>query len=135
MVISEIMTKNPVTASADSTVGQVLATLFELDVRHLPIVDGRRLVGIVSDRDVRGFTELEVDVERADERATQLLSPITSVMSGDVIALDPETPVLEAVDTMIEQRIGAVPVVVQHSQELAGIVSYVDVLRAVRSLL
>jgi acetoin utilization protein AcuB len=49
--------------------------------------------------------------------------------------VDPETEVSEAIDLMIEHRIGALPVVEPDSTKLVGIVSYVDVLRAARDLL
>jgi acetoin utilization protein AcuB len=56
-------------------------------------------------------------------------------MSTDVLSVDPETDVGEVVDLMIEHRVGAVPVVDADSEELVGIVSYMDVLRASRDLL
>ena len=51
-------------------------------------------------------------------------------MSAGVVSVDPETEVGEVVDLMIEHRIGAVPVVARGTDEIVGIVSYVDVLRA-----
>lgn len=136
MVIAEIMTKDPTTAEANATVGEVMATLHELDVRHLPIVDGRRLVGIVSDRDLRSFHPAElIDVEALEERQSRLATPVSDVMAADVVALGPETEVAEAVDTMLDQKVGALPVVDSRSDELVGILSYVDILRVIRDQL
>lgn len=136
MVISDVMTSKPITAAATDTVRTVLETLFELDVRHLPIVDEGQLVGIISDRDLREVAVPLLAREERTSRVAQLLDqPISNLMSTDVLSVDPETDVSEVVDLMIEHRVGAVPVVDADSEELVGIVSYMDVLRASRDLL
>lgn len=103
--------------------------LIDLDVRHLPIVSDGELVGIISDRDLREVTsrlvaEGETEINRVLDR------PISDLMSADVLSVDPETELEEVVDLMIEHRVGALPVVSPGTDELVGIVSYVDVLRA-----
>jgi acetoin utilization protein AcuB len=131
MVVSEIMTPNPMTADAGSSIRAVLRKLVELDVRHLPIVDDGELVGIISDRDLREVTsrmvaEGETRIDRVLDR------PIADLMSADVLSVDPETELEDVVDIMIEHRVGALPVVSPGTDNLVGIVSYVDVLRAAR---
>src|SRR5690606_39764054 len=62
-----------VTAAADATVGEVMSILHDLDARHLPIVDGRQLVGIISDRDLRAFGASELlSVEDVEDRRERL---------------------------------------------------------------
>lgn len=117
---SDIMTKQVVTLRQTATVREALRTLEEMDVRHLPIVDERReLVGMISDRDL-------LRLRRSNET---LQRPVSEVMSADVLYVTPATDVVEIIDLMSENRIGAVPVVDSDSQ-VAGLVSYVDVLRA-----
>jgi acetoin utilization protein AcuB len=136
MITADVMTKDPVTAAADATVGEVMSILHDLDARHLPIVEGRQLVGIISDRDLRAFGASELlTLEGLEDRRERLETPISDVMATDVISLEPETELAEVVDTMLDQRVGAIPIVDRHSDELVGIVSYVDVLRAVRGQL
>jgi acetoin utilization protein AcuB len=131
MVVEEIMTKDPTTVDAAAAIKDVISVLFELDVRHLPVVDGKTLVGIVSDRDVRAFlAPTTVELENPEEIAQRLRLPIGSVMSSDVLSVDPEMDVAELVDLMLDHKVGAIPVVDPESDELVGIVSYVDVLRA-----
>lgn len=130
MVVEEIMTKNPVTVDSSQSIAEVIGTLYELDVRHLPVVDDGELVGIVSDRDLRGLVSFEPD-ETAEARGRRR-EPISSIMSGDVLSVSPETDLGEAIDLMLEHRVGAIPVVEEGSSELLGILSYVDVLRALR---
>jgi len=102
----------------------------------LPVLDGDMVVGVVSDRDLRNL-ELPALVELENLGQAQELArrAIGDVMSSNVISVSPETEVSEAIDLMIEQKIGAVVVVEADSDKLVGIVSYIDVLRAARDLL
>ncbi|HMR09276.1 MAG TPA: CBS domain-containing protein [Polyangiaceae bacterium] len=136
MVVEEIMTKDPTTVDAAAAIRDVISVLFELDVRHLPVVDGKTLVGIISDRDVRAFlAPTIVELENPEEIAQRLLQPIGSVMSSDVLSVDAEMELSDLVDLMLDHKVGAVPVVDPESDELVGIVSYVDVLRAAQDKL
>jgi acetoin utilization protein AcuB len=117
---ADIMTVRVVTIRQTATVREALKTLAELDVRHLPVVDEREeLVGMISERDL-------LRLRRSHDVLGQAVS---EVMSADVLVVNPATHVDEIIDLMTEHRVGAVPVVDSESQ-LAGIVSYVDVLRA-----
>lgn len=134
MLVADIMTSKPATVDVRTTVRAAMHRLHELDVRHLPIVEGGELVGIVSDRDLRDVTARLVMEGQTDLRRL-LDAPIGDVMSADVLSVDSETELEEVVDLMIEHRVGAVPVVAPGTDELVGIVSYVDVLRAARDSL
>ena len=133
MVVSEIMSSHPITVEASEPIGRVMKKLAEADVRHLLVVDDGALVGIVSDRDLRSLAPSALmELEHPREIRKRLEQPISSVMSSDVVSVDPETEVAEVVDIMLEQKVGAVPVVDPATDELVGIVSYMDVLRAAR---
>ena len=130
-----IMTKSVVTASPSDTVGHALRTLEDQSIRHLPIVDDGRLVGMVSDRDLREYRLPLMDELDDPKHADELLdTPLSSLDLGAVLSLDAGESVTQAIDLMLEYGIGAVPVIEQHSEELIGIVSYVDILRALRPL-
>ncbi len=116
----DIMTSQVVSIRQTASVREALRTLDELDVRHLPVVDEHsELVGMLSDR----------DLQRLRRSHQSMRGPVSQVMSADLHVVSPTTDVSEIVDIMSENRIGAVPVVDADSH-LAGIVSYVDVLRA-----
>ncbi len=127
MIVEEIMTSDPISVPPNATLEQVEGLLLELDVRHLPVVEDGQLKGIISDRDVAPYRWEESD-GLPDVTAAQL-------MSSDLVTIAPEAEVGEAIDTLIDQRIGALPVVEGETQRLIGIVSYVDLLRAARSLI
>ena len=73
--------------------------------------------------------------EGADGLRRQLATPVITVMSSDVIAVEPETGLSDVIGLMLEHKIRAVPLVAPGTREIAGIVSYVDVPKAVQDLL
>ena len=114
----ELMTASPTVIDATSTLRTALEKLQALDVRHLPVVDtDGQLVGMLSDRDLRSYSGI-----------LPLDASVSSVMSADVIAVDSEADLAEVVDLMLDNKIGAVPVL-DADDALVGIISYVDILR------
>lgn len=127
MQARDVMTPKPITRTVNATLAEVMETMLDKDIRHLPIVSGGELVGMISDRDLRQFSR---DVVMMNGRAkAALAAPISSLMSGDVLTADAEDDVDSLIDVMVENRIGAVPIV-DGDGVLVGIVSYIDILRA-----
>lgn len=124
MLVQQIMTANPITVEVTDPLERVEELLLGFDVRHLPVVEGGVLKGIISDRDI-GAAKLE-DAEHARARSA------SEIMTRDVLTVDPKAELVDVVDTLLDQRVGALPVVDTETRELVGIVSYVDVLRALR---
>jgi acetoin utilization protein AcuB len=136
MTAHELMTSNPVTVTPRASVAEVWDLMRELEIRHVPVVDNGALVGMVSDRDLAWFDIGRLlTVESAEALRQELGTPAVKVMSSDVIAVSPETELDEIVELLVEHRIGAVPVVRSDTREVVGIVSYIDVLRALQELL
>lgn len=134
MVVEEVMTPEAVVVDTTASVYEALRTMFDVGVRHLPVVDDDELVGILSDRDLRGVWSPPT-FAATEQASEQMSQPIGELMSGDVISVTPETDLGDVVDLMLEHKIGAVPVVQSGSQELVGVVSYIDVLRVARDSL
>jgi acetoin utilization protein AcuB len=128
------MTENPVTATELMSVAEALGLLYELDVRHLPVVRGRELVGIISDRDLRSFSEVSED-EAIDAVERARSSTVGNFMNTSPVKVDPETGVREVVELMLLHRVGAIPVADLDTGDLLGIVSYVDLLRVLQETL
>lgn len=129
-----IMTPNPVTISPEAPVSSALGLLQERDCRHLPVLDGEgELVGMVSDRDLRGLFVWDPDVGSFLGAAeARMATAVSALMSADVVTVTTATPLREVVDVFLDNRLGAVPVVHTDTGELVGIISYVDLLRALR---
>ncbi|MBW2686479.1 MAG: CBS domain-containing protein [Deltaproteobacteria bacterium] len=103
MLVKDIMTENPVTAIELMSVAEALGLLYELDVRHLPVVRGRELVGIISDRDLRSFSEAAED-EAIEAVEGARSSTVGSFMNTSPVKVDPETPIREVIELLGHSR-------------------------------
>lgn len=136
IAVSEIMTPNPVFVNTDSTVREAIDKMLENDIRHLPVLRASKLVGILSDRDLK-LHELLFDSEKINgansEKSLEL--PVSEVMQTAVVAVEAEDELPSVIRLMIENKIGAVPVVDSDSFGLVGIVSYIDILKKFEEIL
>jgi acetoin utilization protein AcuB len=127
MKVVDVMTKDPLTVTPDETIGQADELMNTNNIRQLPVVEARELVGIVTDRDIRSFLSGALP-ESPEEREKALNSKISDIMTTEPITVSPEDDLEEAVELLIEEKIGGIPVV-EESEGLVGIVTYVDILR------
>lgn len=134
LAVGDVMTRNPEHVRTTAPIREAANRLYELDVRHLPVVDDHgELVGVLSDRDVRDHSQpYEIQIEDPTATSEREEQPVSNIMQGDVLYVDPEDDIDEVIDLMINQKIGAVPVVDSIEGNLVGIVSYVDILRVAR---
>ena len=104
--VSEIMTTEFVTLQAADHLDLAEDVMNLGRIRHMPVLEDGRLVGIVSERDLLASC-LSKSLEFGDrERRTFMKSvDVSEVMTGDVICVEPSTPIREAARTMIRQRI------------------------------
>lgn len=136
MNVRDVMSEDPVHVQVDTPVSEVVELIQELAVRHLPVLDGDRLVGIVSDRDLRSVTLPRlVDAVALTKIQARYEQAVSQLMSSDPVTVHPENDLVEAVDAMLEHHVGALPVVDPSTGDLVGMISYVDVLAASRPLL
>jgi CBS domain-containing protein len=136
MIARELMTPDPLTVTPQASVAEVWDLMRDADVRHIPVIQADALVGMVSDRDL-GRVDIArlLNVEGAGALRDELATPIVRVMTSQVIAVGPEADIGEVIELLIEHRIGALPVVREETREVLGIISYVDVLRALQGVL
>jgi acetoin utilization protein AcuB len=127
MKIVELMTKNPLVMTPGETVGQADELMTENRIRQLPVVEGSALLGIITDRDVRSFLA-NSSLADPEERAKALKTKVREVMTADPLTLAPDDDLRDAVELLVEDKIGGIPVV-DEAEGLVGIVTYVDVLR------
>jgi CBS domain-containing protein len=115
------MSRPPRSVAADIPVAHAAGLMRSEGIRHVLVMDGDVLVGVVSDRDVRGL-------RLTSEPTLSPHAPVATVMSQPPITVDAETPLTEAARTLLEDRIGAV--VVLESGRPVGIFTRSDALEA-----
>ena len=123
----DVMSKDPLTVSPSDTVGKAEDLMYENHYRQLPVVENKQLIGIVSDRDIRSFLA-ESSFLEPEERVRALKTRVSNIMTAKPLTVSPEDDLREAVELLIEEKIGGIPVV-DETEGLVGIVTYVDVLR------
>ncbi len=96
-------------------------------VNQLPVLDNERLIGIVTDRDIRDAYPTSMMINRTEE-IDQFAGKVTveEVMTRDIFVVRPETPLLQAVSLLRKHRIGSLPVV--QNEQLEGIITRSDIL-------
>jgi CBS domain-containing protein len=129
--VADIMTREVCTVFEEDNLDSVLTLLAPYRFRHVPVVDGKRVVGILSQRDLLQLTSQGRDrsaIARTREAHVLEQTFVRDVMNQRVITASPDTPLAHAARLMLEQRVGALPVV-DKDQQLVGIVSESDLLR------
>jgi CBS domain-containing protein len=119
--VREIMSSNPKTVQRDTPVVEAARLMGSEDVGALPVVDGERLVGMVTDRDIA----LRVVAEGSDPRSTT----VGEIQSGDPVSVEPDQELDRALQEMAQNQVRRLPVV--EGDRLVGVVAQADVAREV----
>jgi CBS domain-containing protein len=125
-----LMTRAPATAAADDHLIDAAARMLDRNVRHLPVIDGdHHVVGMLSDRDVRtAFGDSSRSLRPRDALVRLQAMHVADAMTRDAFVVRQDAPFTDVVRVFTEQRVGAVPVV-DETERLVGIISYVDVFK------
>lgn len=129
MLVKQCMSTSPVTVPPQTPVSEARELMQRKTIRHLLVTEGDRLLGIITDRDIRlnlpsPATSLSV------WEINYLIAKLTvgETMTKSVVTIDPEKQVEDAASLMLDRRIGALPVVA--NGRLSGILTETDLLRA-----
>ena len=127
-IAREIMMGSPVTLTPDDTLDLANDVISLGRIRHIPVMDGGKLVGLLSERDLIGAAANRIFGLKQKSRSALLKAElIKNVMKKRVVTVAPETPIKELARLMAEKKIGCVPVV-DHGT-LVGLVTTTNVLR------
>ncbi len=128
MLVRDVMQSKVVTITPETTLPDAIRLARERNIRHLPVLDDGKLVGIVSDRDLKqamASSATSLDVHELQYLLARL--PVAEIMTRGVITIGPMFPVEEAARLMVSEKISALPVT--EGGQLVGIVTETDVLR------
>jgi len=129
MYVSDWMTKKVFTIGPDDYLSDAITLMKEKAVKHLPVVKGGKIKGILSDRDIKEYSPSKATTLDIYELHYILANTrIKELMKAKVITTAPDTPVEEAAMVMLDQDIGSLPVV--DGGSLCGIISDKDIFHA-----
>ena len=135
--VSEIMTEDVITLLEEDDLLQIDRGMEQYQLRHLPVVDGRKLVGLVTHRDLLRISASSLQPPQVaailDEEAKSQTF-VRSVMTRNVQTVTPDTQLSEAVRLLVEGRFGCLPVV-DAEGDLVGIVTEHDMLKLLADVL
>jgi CBS domain-containing protein len=117
--IREVMTAQPKSCSRDASVREVAKLMAKEDVGPIPVVDGDRLVGLVTDRDV----VLRVVAEGRDPESTT----VGEIASSDIVTVSPDEDLDRALKLLAQHQVRRLPVV--ENERLVGIVAQAVIAR------
>ena len=129
MQVQEWMNRDVVTVTPEESFRTAMHLIRQKGIRHLPVVEGKRLVGIVTDRDLRqaapsGATSLSIhELHYILEKVT-----VREIMTKQVVTVRPDQTVEDAALLLLGHRIGGLPVV--RDGALVGIITETDILEA-----
>jgi acetoin utilization protein AcuB len=127
--IRKWMTPDPVTITPETTVPDAAHIMRQGGFRRLPVLEGGKLVGIVTDRDLKEAMPSSATTLSIWELNYLLAKlPVREVMSRPVITIDEDATLEHAAKLMLENKLGGLPVL--SGERLVGIITVTDVLRA-----
>ncbi|WKJ90288.1 CBS domain-containing protein [Methylomonas montana] len=137
MHVAELMTTKVFTVEPHDLIDRVFFLIHYEKIRHLPVVEKGKLVGIVSDRDLYKAlgpksNSNAVETSKDNTQLHVVSQKVVHIMHRGVYTVTPETPASEAAAMMAEHRVGALPVV--EKDKLVGILSATDILRVFAKL-
>lgn len=128
MLVRQLMQTEVITLASGSTL-DLAEDLMRVDrVHHLPVLSGDKLVGLVTERDLlRATVSTALDMDPGAQREWLRRIPVDQVMATEVLTAHPDAPIGGAVEMMLNERIGCLPVV--EDGRLVGLLSETDCLR------
>ena len=124
-VVSQYMTTLLFSIGTDQTINTAHHLMREKHIRHLPVLEGGQIRGVVSDRDLT----LALSMNGVDGEKTK----VSEIATEEAFLVKPDSPLSEVVQVMAEKKIGSVLVVDRH--KLVGIFTTIDALTALKELL
>ncbi len=125
--VSDWMSRGVLAVEAFDSIAVARQVMAKHRINQLPVVEGEKLVGIVTDRDIRDAYPTSMMINRAKEidRFAESYT-VEEVMSYNVMSVRPQTPLVTAVRLLRRHRIGSLPVV--EKEKLVGIITRSDIL-------
>jgi len=133
MRVGSRMVREVKTLEEEDTLRTAISRLRQNRIRQIPVVSGKKVVGILTDRDLRQASMLDIllpnmcpEKEVLEQRLDNI--PVKEIMTREVITVSPDDIIEDAAKILRDNKIGGLPVVEQG--ELVGIITVSDILKA-----
>ena len=134
MHVGKFMTRDPITVSEDTSMKDAMLLLRTHKIRHLPVANGKQLVGLVSDRDIRRASpSLLSGIGKSEYEQVLDDTTVARIMTREPFTVAENTTLEEAVRVLVERKFGSLPVV--EGTDLVGIFTEIDALKVLLSQL
>jgi acetoin utilization protein AcuB len=134
MLVRDVMTTDFTTLREDDALLDATLIFARSSFRHIPIMNGTQLVGVVTERDLKHYTPSILSGIGAEEYNRLMEStPLSKIMTRQPVTIEPGKTVSEAAQILFDRRIGCLPVV--EGGELKGIITTTDMLNLLLQLL
>jgi CBS domain-containing protein len=128
MEVRDMMHTHVITVAPTSSMSQAQRLMQEHRIRHLPVLSGRRLVGLITDRDLRhALPSLATTLSRGEINYQMDTTPIETFMTREVVVIRPQDSIMEGASQLLKGPFGCLPVLADG--ELVGIITEIDLLR------
>ncbi len=130
LIASQIMTSPVITLKSQDTIATALSFFRKQQLRHIPVVSNINIVqGIISDRDLlRYFSGISKNYKKQNTTINDK-NNLKTIMTSDVLTASEDTDVRYIARLIVEQRVGAIPIVIDGT--ITGIISRSDLLSAI----
>ena len=134
LLVRDFMTSTATSIGQDASLLEAALMVRRSGFRHLPIVEGERLVGLITDRDINRYApSLLSNITQEEYNAIFENTPLQRVMVKDPVTVEPATPMREVVAMLHNKKLGCMPVV--EDGKLVGIITTTDMLKLLHRLL
>jgi len=128
MLVKDVMKTQLVTLNADSKLGFANDIMYLGRIRHLPVVKGEAVVGILTQRDLYRASLTSILTNWKENKEFLDSIKVSEVMTKNVITVAPDATIEEAAQIMIDKKVGGLPVV-KEKNKLVGLITETDVLQ------
>ncbi|MDN3513742.1 MAG: CBS domain-containing protein [Candidatus Brocadia sp.] len=128
MFVKDVMKTQLITLNADSKLGFANDIMYLGRIRHLPVVKGENVVGILTQRDLYRASLTSILTNWKENKEFLDSIKVSEVMTKNVITIAPDATIEEAAQIMIDKKVGGLPVV-RDKNKLIGLITETDVLR------
>ena len=134
ILVRDVMSTDVTTLLEDEVLLDATLVLARAGLRHIPVMNGERLVGVITSTDVKHYTPSILSGIPAEEyNRLMATTPISKIMTRNPITIEPDQTVFEAAGLLLDRRIGCLPVV--ENGTLKGIITTTDMLKVLLQLM